>query len=352
MALVVYREQLVTMQLNQIVWQPYEAHFAHLPDFCAAGRGSREHNHIRRILYTVAGLGGDPAATGQANNRTETKSATTAVPSTSAAPVTTPTRARRDIASPSTSVARGRGRLATASPSTSTTKGRGWPATASPSPITARGRGRPAIASPSTSAATGRGQRATTPRVVSSHEIPAPILHASPHPEVPPPIIDVSPQTEVLPPIPNASPQSEVPPPMVDASPQLEVPSPTPPSQPSFDLDIHSQLNPPLHPETPSYPPTSSSAPTLPIDPPHTEPMTMIPTPGLYTEHHYPPTSSSSDPVGPPVGTDTPQLDTDVPDENPPPQPSPPRGRPQRARRAPICGTGGHKIGHKPNSMV
>nr|POE95310.1 hypothetical protein CFP56_05669 [Quercus suber] len=79
--------------------------------------------------------------------------------------------------------------------------------------------------------------------------------------------------------------------------------------------------------------------------------MTMIPTPGLYTEHHYPPTSSLSDPVGPPVGTDTPQPDTDVPDKNPPPQPSPPRGRPQRARRAPTCGTGGHKIGHKHSSM-
>ncbi|XP_065638188.1 extensin-like [Quercus suber] len=104
---------------------------------------------------------------------------------------------------------------------------------------------------------------------------------------------------------------------MVDASPQPEVPSPTPPSQPNFDLDIHSQLTPPLHPETPLHPPTSSSTPTLSIDPPHTEPMTKIPTPGLYTEHHYPPTSSSSDPVGPSVGTDTPQPDTDVPDENP-----------------------------------
>ncbi|KAF3947896.1 hypothetical protein CMV_026038 [Castanea mollissima] len=43
--------------------------------------------------------------------------------------------------------------------------------------------------------------------------------------------------------------------------------------------------------------------------------------------------------------------DTDVPDEHPPHQPSPPRGRPQRARRAPTCGTGGHKIGHKGSSM-
>nr|POE62324.1 e3 ubiquitin-protein ligase rglg5 [Quercus suber] len=350
MALVVYREQLVTMQPNQIVWQPYEAHFAHLPDFCVAGRGSREHNHIRRILYTVAGLGGDPAATGQSNNRTELESATPAAPSTSAAPVTTPTRGRRDTASTSTST------------STSVARGRGRHATASPSTSTARGRGRPAPASPSPTAARGRGRHATTPRVVSSHEIPAPILHASPHPEIPPPIpavspqsevpppvVDISPQPEVLPPIPHASPQSEVPPPMVDASPQPEVHSPTPPS--SFDLGMHSQLTPPLHPETPLYPPTSSSAPTLSIDPPRTEPMTMIPIPGLYTEHHYPPTSSSSDPIGHSVGTDTPQADTDVPDENPPPQPSPPRGRPQRARRAPTCGTGGHKIGHKHSSM-
>ncbi|KAM3700232.1 hypothetical protein ACJW31_05G082900 [Castanea mollissima] len=67
--------------------------------------------------------------------------------------------------------------------------------------------------------------------------------------------------------------------------------------------------------------------------------MTMIPTPGLYTEHHYPPTSSSSDPLGPPVGIDTLQPDTDVPNEHPPHQPSPPRGRPQHARRAPTCGT-------------
>ena len=83
-----------------------------------------------------------------------------------------------------------------------------------------------------------------------------------------------------------------------------------------------------MHLETPSYPPTSSNAPTLPIDPPRTEPMTMIPTPGLYTEHHYPPTSSSSDPLGPPVGIDTLQPDTNVPDEHPPHQPLPPRGRP------------------------
>nr|POE51069.1 hypothetical protein CFP56_55842 [Quercus suber] len=265
--------------------------------------GSREHNHVRRILYNVAGLGGDLAATGQANNYTETERAATATLSTSVAPITTPTCGRRDTASPSTSVARGHG----------------WLVTSSPSPTVARGHGRPTTASPSTSAATGRGRRAITPQVVSTLEIPAPILHASPQlevplpipdaspqSEVPPPIVDVSSQPEVIPPIPNASPQSEVPPPTIDASPSPEVPSPTPPSQPSFDLGIHSQLTPLLHLETPSYPPISSTTPTLPIDLPRIEPMTMIPTPGLYTEYHYPSTSSSFDLVGPSVGTDTP----------------------------------------------
>ena len=215
--------------------------------------GSRAHNHVRRILNNVAGLGGGPAANGQANNGHETEPAATTTPSTSIAPVSTPTYGRRATASPSTSAA--------------------------------RGCGRPATASPSTSAARGRGRRATTPWVVTSPEIPAPIPHASPQPEVPPPI-------------PDASLQSEVPPPMVDASPQPEVPSPTPPSQPTFDLGIDQSLTPPILPETPSYPPTSSNAP--------------------YTEHHYPPTSSSSDPLGPPVGIDTLQPHTNVSKEHPP----------------------------------
>ena len=105
---------------------------------------------------------------------------------------------------------------------------------------------------------------------------------------------------------------------MVDASSQPKVSSPTPLSQPNFDLGIHFLLTPPMHLETPLYPPTNSSAQTLPIDPPCIEPMTMIPTPGLYTEHHFPSTSFSSDPLGPMVGIDTLQLDIDVPDKHPP----------------------------------
>ena len=54
--------------------------------------GSRAHNHVRRVLNNVARLGGGPAANGQANNGHETEPAVTATLSTSAAPVSTPTR--------------------------------------------------------------------------------------------------------------------------------------------------------------------------------------------------------------------------------------------------------------------
>ena len=126
--------------------------------------GRQAHNHVRRILNGVAGLGGGPAADGQANNGHETELTAITTSSTSAAPVSTPTR----------------GQCATASPSTSAARGHGWPATASPSTSVARGYGRPATANRSTSASRGRGWRATIPWVVTSPEIPAPILYASP----------------------------------------------------------------------------------------------------------------------------------------------------------------------------
>ena len=206
--------------------------------------GNREHNHVRHVLNNAAGLGGGLAVNGQTNNGHETESAATATPSTSAAPVSTSTHGRHATTSLSTSAARGCGRPATARPSTSAARGRGW--------------------------------RVTTLWVVTSPEIPAPIPQASPQPVVPPSILD--------------------------ASSQSEVPSPTPPLQPSFDLGINQNLTPSILPETPSYPPTNSSAPT----------------PSLYIEHHYPPTSSSFDPLGPPVGIDTLQPHTNVPDEHPP----------------------------------
>ena len=295
---------IVIAELSPFQIQSHLALLEMLPE------GSQAHNHIRRVLNGVAGLGGGPAANDEANNGHETEPTATARPSTSAAPISTRTRGQRALASPSTSAARGRGRPAIASPSTSAARGRGMPATASRSRSVARGRGMPTTASPSTSAGRGSGQCATTPRVVSSPEMPAPIPHSSP--------------------------QLEVPPPIPDTSPQPEVPSPTPPVQHNFDLSIDQNLTPSIFLETPSYPPTNSTAPT----------------PGLYIEHHYPPTASSSDPLGPPVGIDTPQPHTDVPNEHSPHQPSPPRGRPQCTRRAPTYGTGGHKIGHRGSAMV
>ena len=124
----------------------------------------------------MVGLGSGPTANGQANNGHEIESAVIATLSPSAAPLSTPSR----------------GYHATASLSISAARGRGWCATASPSP-------RP-------SATRGRGRHATTLRVVTSPEIPAPIPH-------------VSLQSEVPPPIPNASPRFKVPSPIVDASP-------------------------------------------------------------------------------------------------------------------------------------
>ena len=123
--------------------------------------GSPRHYHVRLILNVVVGLGGGPAANGQANNRHEIESAAIATPSTSAATLSTSSCGRHATVNPSTSTARGHGQCATASRSTS--------------------------------AARGYGRYAITPRVVTSPEIPIPILHASPQPEVLPPIIDASP---------------------------------------------------------------------------------------------------------------------------------------------------------------
>ena len=71
--------------------------------------GNPGHDHIRHVLNAVVRLGGGPAANGQANNGHEPKSAATATPSTSAAPVSTPTRGLCATTSPSTSADRGRG---------------------------------------------------------------------------------------------------------------------------------------------------------------------------------------------------------------------------------------------------
>ena len=66
--------------------------------------GSPGHNHVRHVLNAMVGLGGGPAANGQANNGHEIESAATATPSTSAAPLSAPSRGWHAIASPSPSV--------------------------------------------------------------------------------------------------------------------------------------------------------------------------------------------------------------------------------------------------------
>ncbi|KAF3958777.1 hypothetical protein CMV_016349 [Castanea mollissima] len=119
MTLIHYCKQLVRMQPDQIVWQPYETGEmprnhdyyrwyrsvtrkyvdrnsakldisieSHLALLEMLPVGSRAHNHVRRVLNDLAGLGGGPAANGEANNGHETESAATATPSTSAAPDT------------------------------------------------------------------------------------------------------------------------------------------------------------------------------------------------------------------------------------------------------------------------
>ena len=102
--------------------------------------GSLGHMHVVDVLKAVDEFGHVATANGQANNGCETKSITTASPSTSVAPLI-----------------RSRGQHATTSPSTSV------------APIIR-----------------GCGRSATTPQVVTSPEILAPILHASLQPEVPP----------------------------------------------------------------------------------------------------------------------------------------------------------------------
>ena len=71
--------------------------------------GSPRHDHILGVLKAVAGLGSGPVANGQANNGHETKSAAIATPSTSIAPLSTPSCGWHATASPSTSATRGHG---------------------------------------------------------------------------------------------------------------------------------------------------------------------------------------------------------------------------------------------------
>ena len=73
-----------------LVLSPFQIQ-SHLALLEMLPEGSQAHNHIWRVLHDVAGLGGGPAANGQANNGHETEPTATASPSISATPVSTRT---------------------------------------------------------------------------------------------------------------------------------------------------------------------------------------------------------------------------------------------------------------------
>nr|POE86234.1 serine/threonine-protein phosphatase 7 long form like [Quercus suber] len=227
---------------------------------------------------------------------------------------------------------------------------------------------------PSTSsnhASHSHGHRGASHQVVSRPDPPPP-PHASPAPEFPPPP-HASPAPE-FPPPPHASPSPEIPPCTAHAGPDLEIPLPTAhasshpeiPSHtshtffdpthlsftpPSFDLGYDfSQTPPVMHTQSPSY-----SIGHIDHVPPHSHSMSFMPTPGLRIDpmttgvtHISSATPSSPAVVGSSVvGSQTKQPDVHVENEQVVGLQSPPQGRPKRTTKAPPCGIGGHKAGHK-----
>nr|POF03097.1 transcription initiation factor tfiid subunit 4b [Quercus suber] len=210
------------------------------------------------------------------------------------------------------------------------------------------------------------------PHASSALEFPPP-LHASSALEFPPP-----PHTSLapeFPPPPHASPSPEIPPRTAHAVPDLEIPLPTAhasshpeiPSHtsrtffdpahlsftpPSFDLGYDfSQTPPVMHTQSPSY-----SVGHIDHVPPHSHSMSFMPTPGLRIDpmtmgviHISSATPSPPVVVGSPVvGSQAKQSDVHVENEQVVVGlQSPPQGRPKRTTKAPPCGTGGHKAGHK-----
>nr|XP_023881780.1 leucine-rich repeat extensin-like protein 3 [Quercus suber] len=214
---------------------------------------------------------------------------------------------------------------------------------------------------------TYHGHRGAPHQVVSRPD-PSPPPHAShapPAPEFPPP--------------PHASPSPELPPRTAHAIPDLEIPLPTAhasshpeiplhtsrtffdPSHlsftpPSFDLGYDfSQTPPVMHTQSPSY-----SIGHIDHVPPYSHSMSFMPTPGLRIDpmttgvtHISSATPSSPAIVGSSVvGSQAKQPDVHVENEQVVGLQSPPQGQPKRIRKAPPCGTGGHKAGHKAGPTV
>ena len=216
----------------------------------------------------------------------------------------------------------------------------------------------------STPASHSHGQRVAPHQVVSRPD-PSPPPHASPAPEFPPPP-HASPALEIPPRTVPAFPDLQIPVPTAHASSHPEIPSPIPRTffdpdhlsltPPSFDLSIDFNNTPPvMHTQSPSY-----SIGHIDHVPPYSDSMSFMPTPGLHTApmttsltHISSVTPSSPAVVGSSiVRSQAKQPVVHVENEQVVGLHSPPQGWPKRTRKAPPCGTGGHKAGYKASPTV
>nr|POE98423.1 isoform 3 of jacalin-related lectin 3 [Quercus suber] len=190
--------------------------------------------------------------------------------------------------------------------------------------------------------------------------------HSHGHREFPPPP-HASPSPEIPLRTTHAVPDLEIPLPTAHASSHPEIPSHTSPTffdpahfsftPPSFDLGYgFSQTPPVMHTQSPL-----DSIGHIDHVPPHSHSISFMPTPGLRIDpmtmgvtHISSATPSSPAVVGSPVvGSQAKQPDVHVDNE----QivvglQLPLQGRPKRTTKAPPCGTGGHKAGHKVGPTV
>ena len=215
-----------------------------------------------------------------------------------------------------------------------------------------------------TRASHSHGQRAASYRVVSRPDPPPP-PHASPALEFPPPP-HASPSPEIPPCTAYAVPDLKIPLPTAHASSHPEIPLHTPRTffdlthisftPPSFELDPDFSQTPPLmHTQSPSY-----NIGHIDHVPPHSHSMSFMPTPRLHIDpittgltHISFATPSSPAVVGSSiVGRQANQPDVHVENEQAVGLQPPPQGQPKRITKAPPCGTGGHKVGHKVGPTV